>query len=336
MRTLTPQKLKPGDEIRVLALSRSLAGAMQQAGFTEQDVAFAVGKLESLGLKVSFGRHVYECNTHLTASPQHRLADLQEAFANPAVKAILAVTGGIGAIQLLDGLDGRVIAVNPKVVCGYSDIGYLTNAIFARAKVVTYYGPNFTTFMMRHGADYTLDGFRKCLFDDSPFKLQPSDRWSDDAWHKDQKNRTFHANEGLWCIQPGEAEGIIIGGSFWCLNMLQGTEFFPSLNQAILFLEHPADGKATLMSLDTGLRALSLQPEFSQVRGIVLGRFARSGAVTQTNLADLIRQMPAMSHLPVIANCDFGHTTPVATLPIGGRCHLCAGTSESVIMITEH
>jgi hypothetical protein len=51
-----------------------------------------------------------------------------------------------------------------------------------------------------------------------------------------QENRTFHDNEGFWAIQEGEAEGTIIGGNHFVLNMLQGTSYFPPLREAILFL----------------------------------------------------------------------------------------------------
>ena len=51
-----PAKLKPGDEIRVVALSRSLGGVMQYNGLTEQDIAFATARLEAMGLMVSFGK----------------------------------------------------------------------------------------------------------------------------------------------------------------------------------------------------------------------------------------------------------------------------------------
>jgi muramoyltetrapeptide carboxypeptidase len=331
-----PPKLVEGDEIRVLALSRSLGGVTQPGGFAARDVEFAVGRLESVGLKVSFGHHVDECNAHLTASLQHRLEDFHEALADPSVKAILAVTGGIGAIQLLDGLDYDRIAKHPKIICGYSDIAYLCNAIFARAGVTTYYGPNFTSFMMRTGTEYTLHNFRACLFGDSPFEIQPAEKWSDDTWHKDQENRTFYANEGFWRIQSGDAEGTILGGSYVCLNMLQGTAYFPPLDDAILFLEQPSEGKATLMALDSGLRALSYQPDFRGVRGIVFGRFASSGGVTRENLAGLIGEIPALTHLPVVANCDFGHSVPVLTLPIGGRCTVRANENKVSIMLKIH
>jgi muramoyltetrapeptide carboxypeptidase LdcA involved in peptidoglycan recycling len=332
----SPAKLKAGDEIRVLALSRSLGGVMQHGGFTEPDVAFAVARLGALGLKVTFGRWVYECNAHLTASPEHRLEDFDEALANPAVKAILAVSGGIGAIQLLDGLDFQLVAAHPKIICGYSDIAYLCNAIHARTGLTTYYGPNFTSFMMQQGAGYTLANFRRCLFDDAPVDCRPAEQWSDDVWHKNQLQRNFHTQPGWWSLQPGEAAGTIIGGSYWCLNMLQGAKFFPSLRDAVLFLEHPSEGKATLMSLDSGLRALTFQPGFSGVRAVVLGRFARDAGVTRENLTELVRQIPALKNLPVIANCDFGHTTPVFTVPIGGRCQLNANGEQATIVITEH
>ena len=329
-------KLNAGDEIRILALSRSLGGAMQLSGFTETDIAFATARLEAMGLTVTFGRHVRECNTHLTASPQHRLEDFHEAILNPSVKAILAVMGGMGATQILDGIDYDKIRAHPKIICGYSDIGFMCNAVLARSGVTTYYGPNFAGFMMRQGADYTIQHFRQCLFTHSPIELRPAEKWSDDAWHEVQENRNFHDAGGIWAIQEGEAEGTIIGGSYYALNMLQGTSYFPPLREAILFLEHPANGKATLMELDGGLRSLSFLPEFAEVRAVVIGRYARSGGVSRENLSALIREIPALRHLPVIANCDFGHTTPVVTLPIGGRCKLEVSESKASITLTDH
>jgi muramoyltetrapeptide carboxypeptidase len=331
-----PPPLAPGDEVRVLALSRSLGGVMRPGGFSRRDVQFAVARLEALGLRVSFGSCVKECNEHLTATTQHRLQDFHEAVANPSVKAVLAVSGGAGAIQLLDELDYPLIAAHPKILCGYSDIGYLCSAICARAGVATYYGPNFTTFMMRKGAEYMLSMFRDCLFAASPFELRPADTWSDDAWHEDQEQRTFHRNEGFWGLQEGEAEGVITGGSAWCLNTLQGTKYLPPLRNAILFLEQPAAGKATLMGLDSTLRALSFNPDFAEVRGIVLGRCPRSANITRENLAAVIGQIRALRRLPVIANCDFGHTSPIATIPIGGRCELLARDGRVSIRITQH
>lgn len=334
--TRIPPRLAPGAGIRVLALSRSLGGVMRPGGFGEADVAFATARLESLGLEVSFGRWVRECDDHLTASREHRLEDLHAAFEDDSVQGILAVTGGIGAIQLLGDIGYERIAARPKILCGYSDVGHLCSAILARAGVMTCYGPNFTSLMARHGTGYTLESFRRCLFDDAPYELRPSETWSDDAWHENQERRTFHPNEGPWCIREGEAAGTIVGGGLGCMNLLQGTPYFPPLRDTLLFLEQPPEGRATLMSLDSGLRALAMQPGFEGVRGVVLGRFARSAGITRENLAALVRGIPPLARLPVAAHADFGHTSPAATLPIGGRGALRVSPDGTTIRIERH
>jgi len=331
-----PPKLATNDTIRVLALSRSLGGVAKLMGMTEDDVRFAVSQIESLGLRVDFGRWVWEHDSLLTASREQRLEDLHEAITDPSVKAILAVSGGAGAIQLLDGIDYDLVRAHPKIICGYSDIANVCNAIYSRAGVATYCGPNFTSFMMQKGLDYTLRSFRECLFHDDPLHLEPAETWSDDAWFKDQDHREFLPNDGFWPIQDGRAEGRVVGGTHQCISLLQGSRYFPPLREAILFLEGQAQEVVTLWDLDWALRALSYQTQFDGVCGLVLGRFARRGEVTREGIAELVKSIPALNHLPVIANCDFGHTTPTATLPIGGKCSLDVHEGRASITIFEH
>jgi hypothetical protein len=75
---------------------------------------------------------------------------------------------------------------------------------------------------------------------------------------------------------------------------------------------------------------------FPSVRAIVIGRFAKSGGVPPENLAALVREFPALHHLPAIANSDFGHLSPILTLPIGGRCKLHVSKGEARSTLTEH
>jgi muramoyltetrapeptide carboxypeptidase LdcA involved in peptidoglycan recycling len=334
---VVPDKLRAGDEVRILALSRSIGGLKQYPGISDADVEFARKGLEALGLRVSFGRHVMETNAHLTVSVESRLEDLRDALNDASVKGILAVTGGIGAIQLLNRLDFELIAAHPKILCGYSDITFLCNAIYGRTGVVTYNGPHFSTFMMHRGFDYTLRYFRACLFDAAPFDAVASPEWSDDNWLKDQENRHYFPNGGWWGIHDGKVEGTVLGGGFFALNLLQGSEFFPPLDEAILFLEHPAEGKSTLMNLDMGLRALAHQPQFRKVRAIVIGRYAsNNGGIDRDKMSALINDIPELAGLPVIANCDFGHTSPILTLPIGGRCRIKVSGGETQLTMLTH
>lgn len=333
---IVPDKLRVGDEIRVLALLRSIGGLKQYPGIADSDVDYARQALESLGLHVSFGRHVMENDGHLTTTVAARLEDLYDALNDSKVKGILAVTGGIGAIQLLDTLDFAKVAAHPKILCGYSDITFLCNAIYSRTGIVTYYGPHFSTFMMRKGCDYLRRYFQSCLFDAQPFEAVPSSEWSDDNWLKDQENRHYHPNDGWWGINEGEAQGTILGGAFIGLNLLQGSRFFPPLESAIFFLECPSEGKSTLMNLDMAVRALTLQPGFGGVRGIVIGRYARILGIDRERMTAMIKNIPALASLPVIANCDFGHTTPILTLPIGGHCRIRVRDGVCSIWIDTH
>ena len=80
-------------------------------------------------------------------------------------------------------------------------------------------------------------------------------------------------------------------------------------------------------------------PRFTHGAGttrMLLGRYARNGGVTRENLTELLRQIPRLRGLPVIANCDFGHTAPIATLPNGGHCQIHASEKQNRIVITEH
>jgi len=96
---MIPAKLQVGDEIRVIAPSKSLAVV------SNNNINHALQFLESLGLKVSFGRHVNENDMMMSSSVESRLADLHEAFANQNIKAILTVLGGYNSNQLLDDIN---------------------------------------------------------------------------------------------------------------------------------------------------------------------------------------------------------------------------------------
>src|SRR3989338_11036057 len=131
----------------------------------------------------------------------------------------------------------------------------------------------------------------------------------------DQQNRTFYDNEGYWSINEGETEGIIVGANLCTFNLLQGTEFMPDLKNTVLFLED--DYESVSHTFDRDLQSLIHQPNFSGVKGLVIGRFQKKSKMTNELLTKIIKTKKELNSLPVIANVDFGHTTPIITFPIG-------------------
>ena len=213
---MIPNKLKAGDEVRVIAPSRSMVI------LGEDCKKIATERLESLGLKVTFGKHVMESDSdYMCASIESRVEDLNEAFRDKNVKAILTVIGGFNSNQILDYIDYDAIKENPKIFCGFSDISALSNAIHAKTGLVTYSGPHYSSFGMLKGFDYEMEYFKKMFFQEEEFEITSSNEWSDDAWFIDQENRKFIPNDGMFIINEGEAEGDIIGGNLCTLNLLQ-------------------------------------------------------------------------------------------------------------------
>jgi muramoyltetrapeptide carboxypeptidase len=186
MNVIYPNKLSPGDEVRIIAPSRSLKVV------SEANRAIATDMLGKLNLKLTFGKHVDECDLMFSSSINSRVKDLHDAFKDPNVKAIMSVLGGYNSNQLLDAIDYKLIQQNPKIFCGFSDITALGNAIFHKTGLVTYSGVHYSSFGMQQGFEYSYDHFKKILFEDNPILLNPSSEWADDAWYLDQINRTFH------------------------------------------------------------------------------------------------------------------------------------------------
>lgn len=328
MQPIYPKKLKPGDEIRVIAPSRSLAI------IGEETRQIANKRFEELGLKLSFGKHAEEIDAFNSSSITSRLSDLHDAFADPNVKGILTVVGGFNSNQLLPGIDWDLVRNNPKVFCGFSDITALNNSILAKTGLVTYSGTHYSTFGMEFYFDYVLDYFKKCLISAEPIELRPVDEWTDDLWFMDQNNRKPIKNEGWWAINEGGAQGNIRGGNLCTFSLLQGTEFMPSLENSVLFLED--DAESLPHHFDRNLVSLMQQPGFQGVRAIVIGRFQQETKMSRELLTQLIHTKKELKALPVIANVDFGHTNQLITYPIGGDVEIEVSKEHSRIKIVKH
>ncbi len=325
---IIPSKLHAGDTVAVIAPSSSL-GTIDRATRT-----IAEARIRALGLDLIFGEHTEDMDDFGSSRVQSRIADLHTMFAEPRVRAIFAARGGWSANQLLRRIDWEVIHRNPKIFCGFSNITILTNAIFAKTGLVTYYGPGYSTFGQAQYFDYTLEYVKKCLMAAEPFRVEASRSWSDDDWKANQEVREQLHNDGFVAMNYGVAEGAIVGGCLTDLNMLQGTEYMPRLNGAILFLED--DHVASPHVFDRALQSLLLQPGFPGVRGLVLGRFQKKSGMTTELLEQIIRSKQELNDLPVVAQVDFGHTDPKITFPIGGIARVAATNDAVSIQILEH
>jgi len=328
MDKIFPEKLKAGDEVRVIAPARSLSI------ISKETREIANKRIEELGLKLTFSKHVEESDDFASSSIKSRIEDLHGAFSDKNVKAIITVIGGFNCNQLFRYIDWNLIKENPKIFCGFSDITALNNAIYAKTGLVSYSGPHYSTFGQKLYFDYTLDFFKKCLMTEDPFEIKPSELWSDDEWYKNQDGRKLVQNNGWLVINEGQAEGTILGANLCTFNLLQGTEYIPSIKDSALFLEDDYESKPH--SFDRDLQSLIHLPEFSRVKGIIIGRFQKASEMTDSLLTQIIKTKKELNNLPVIANVDFGHSDPKITFPVGGDCKLEITKDKQTLQILEH
>lgn len=323
--------LKENDTVAVFAPSRSMKI------ISEDCQNIAKERLHELGLDVVYAKNVYDSREYYDCGTiEHRVEDLHNIFLDDKIRGALTVIGGFNVNQILPYIDYDLIKNNPKVLCGFSDITALLNAIYAKTGMTTFYGPHFSSFGMKLGCEYTIEHFKDMIFKDDVIKLESSKEFSDDLWFIDQNKRNFIKNEGMFTINNGTAEGTLVGGNLSTLNLLQGTEFMPSLKDKILFIEDDdSTGSEFFREFDRNLVSLMQLHDFKSIKGIIVGR-AQKKVEMDRNKWRAIFDKHDLKQMPIIADVDFGHTTPIATIPIGGYCKIDANDGVCEIYISKH
>ena len=305
------KRLKKGDHIRVVSPSSSI----ESIGGFEANVA-AKKKLEALGFRLSFSEHYFENDIFDSAPIASRVADLEAAFANETIGAILTTIGGFNCNELLPYLDFDLIAQNPKIFCGYSDTTALLNAIYAKTGMQTYMGPAYSSFKMEQGQQYQTTSWLNAVTQDT-YQLTPSLEWSSDAWYLPNTPRTFYLTE--WKVyNPGQASGIAIGGNISTLNLLTGTEFAPRPDKYVLFLEEAEDDDYLIIAR----HLTALLQTYPNPQAVVFGRFPKETKLTEEILLTILDKHPILKKVPVLYDLDFAHTQPLFTITIGGQVEI--------------
>ena len=305
-----PPRLEPGQTIAIVAPSSPLAD--------EGNLQRAVKKLHALGFKTLLGKNVSQRRGFLAGSDRERAGDLMRAFTNPRVHAILCVRGGHGATRLLPLLDYEVIAANPKIFVGYSDVTALHCALRQRANLVTFHGPMLNAdFVTNDFPPFVRDSFLRTLTQAAP------------------AGGIRGAVKGVSILRRGVARGELLGGNLTVLCSLLGTPWQPDFRRKIIFLEEVNEAPYRVDRLLTQLLNAGL---LQQAAGIAIGQCA--GCVDATagkarefrqTLDDVLRERLLPLKIPVVTGLPFGHVRDNATLPFGVRATLDARQGDLVI-----
>ncbi|HBL30774.1 MAG TPA: LD-carboxypeptidase [Acidobacteria bacterium] len=297
LRTVRPGRLRPGDTV----------GLVNPAGVTWEpvDVEIAVESLAALGYRTKRAPHLLARRGYFAGTDEERAADLQALFADPQVRAIHCLRGGWGCARLLPLLDWRLLAQNPKILLGYSDITALLLALHARTGLVTFHGPVGTS----PWNPFNVGFLKRVLVDGEAVLFENLKEIDEDAL-------TVVENR-VQTIAPGTARGRLLGGNLTVLTALLGSAYLPDWHGCVLFLE---DVEEAPYRIDRMLTQLRLAGVLEKARAVIWGTCSDCspgrgyGSLTVTDvLDDHLRPLG----VPAWQGAMIGHVEKQFTLPLG-------------------
>jgi muramoyltetrapeptide carboxypeptidase len=294
--------LNPGDTIGIIAPAGVIA---DQKRFDD-----GVKILKEMGFHVKFPRDLWPGDGYLSAPDSERILEFNTLWNDPEVKALLSLRGGFGCLRMLEGIDLKAVAANPKSFIGFSDITILHTYLTSQTSLTTLHGPVLTSLV-----DCTreaLERFYQCLRGN---------------WH------TKITNQDIEILRNGEkVGGTLTGGNLSSLVTLLGTQFDESWKGKIVILE---DINEPLYRIDRMLTQLSLAGKFVGVRAILMGDFSYHTLSApldrlrhQESIWKRILELTSFEKTVVWGNFPIGHFANNFTLPLGIEASLDSASAE--------
>ena len=329
-----PPKAVPGDRIAVLSPS------FAAPGFAPEVHEQAMRRLrEATGLiPVEF-----PTTRALDSSPAARAADINAAFADPDIRAIVATIGGDDQITVTPLLDTGVIRANPKIFLGYSDNTNLHNLLWMLG-VAGFYGGS-TQVHLGPGPgidDVHIASLRAALVDGGELALVDPGVSEDFGvdWRSPRALLEFGERERTepwtWAGPRQDVSGRTWGGCIEVVDQLAVADRLPPLDAlagTILILESSEEVPPARW-VRRWVRGLGERGVLQAVAGVMIARppasthgdvpspaerAAYRAAQSDTVISEVARYNP---DAVVCVGVPFGHTRPQWIVPYGGRIRL--------------
>ena len=297
---MIPSKLKKGDTIGVIAPSN----------YIEKDdleyINASIALMEASGFKVKFGKYVFEDTLGYGTSPETRAADINWAFKDDEVKAIMCVKGGEDSNTTLDYIDYEMIKKHPKIICGFSDNTSILNAIHEKTGLVTYHGPTFKS-LTSWETGYAYKQFIKTFAENTESLImgEPEDEYT--------------------TIQAGQATGELVGGNFSLFTKLVCGKYAVNLQDKILFLEELGFEAAPEM-VNSNIYYLKQNGVFDRIAGLWIGNYEHPSKIGLEKI--IINAIGYEYKFPIIKSDNFGHIDKKIIIPIGTKAEI--NTNEKI------
>jgi muramoyltetrapeptide carboxypeptidase len=298
---IRPAPLVKGDTIGVVAPSYAAhQGWLLRGASTMEEAGYKVIICEEIGRFRRFQQR----------EDERRAENLMRIWLNPDVKAVIAGTGGYGAVRLLPYLDPDVFRRNPKAFVGYSDITALHLWLMRRAQMRVFHGPTLDD-LFPGGADPSALSLLTALTTPRP--------------------ETELGREIARAVRPGRAVGRLTGGNLSLVQQTIGTPYEIDTRDAILFLEETRDPMSVADERLLHLRAAGL---LQNLRGIVFGQLSLDRS-EEDEFEDFLLDLVSDLKVPILMDFPAGHEVPNLTLPLGTEVELVANEATGWLSYRE-
>lgn len=286
---MKPPRVQPGDRVRFV----SPASPPEP-----EKVTFGARMLESWGLKVEIGAHVFDRYGHfLAGKDEDRLADLNEALRDPGVRAIFSTRGGKGSYRIAHALDFAAARNDPKPLIGYSDITILHLALWQQCSFAGFHGPHVGWDKKYYGND-AAQHLRRAIMEPETLVI-----------HQDRREITAKV------LVEGRASGILMGGNLGMIERAVGWAC-PSFAGGILLIEAI---DAFIGGIDGALTQLRRSGCLDGLKGVAIGQFIRSAEPRRGkwSAVDVLYDRLGDLGVPVLGGLPIGHGPHPLTVPLG-------------------
>jgi muramoyltetrapeptide carboxypeptidase len=298
---LCPPAIVKGDTIGVVSPSSAPKAGWLQRG---------VRALERAGFNVLLAPEIDRLPVFKRVEDERRAENLMGLWLNPEVKAVIASTGGYGAVRLLPHLEPEVFRRNPKALVGYSDITALHLWLMRLANLRTFHGPTVDD-LVPSVRDQTMASLLTALTTPCP--------------------TTKLGRELSRGVRPGKATGRLVGGNLALVQQTIGTSYQIDLDGAILFVEETRDPMSFVDERLVHMRAAGL---LENVAGIVFGQLSLDRS-EEDEFEDFLLDLISDLDVPVLMDFPAGHENPNLTIPFGTEVELVVEEQRGWITYAE-
>lgn len=332
-----PRRLKKGDKIAVVSLSRGLLGMP----FCKHELDLGLERLKEFGLEPVLMPNALKDIDYIKDHPEARASDLKEAFLDDSIKAIITAIGGDDTYKTIpylmeDEEFKEAVKKHPKIFTGFSDTT-VNHFTLNRLGLSTFYGPCFLVDLAELDNEmlpYTKEHFEKFFESEDGFEITSSPVWYGEraSFGPEEVGKPRKTHQETHGFETLNGEGVVTGKLYGgCIesiyDMFDGTRYAdePAVyekyhilpteyewKEKILFIE-TCEELSSPEKLEKMLNKLKDKNILKWVKGVIVGKPMDENYYDEYKT--IYKKVFADLDTPVLYNVNFGHAVPRCLIP---------------------